>query len=75
MTADEMIKVYESAKKYKSLRSKRAMYKVQDYPGWWRTLFCVEDIMAARGFITLRRGRSCTARFRVIDRAGRVVYA
>lgn len=75
MTADEMIAVYKSAKKYKTLRSKPAMYKVQDYLGWWRTLFCVEDIMSSRGFISLRRGKSFTTRFRVVDRAGKVVYA
>lgn len=75
MTANEMIKVYNSAKKYASLRFKQAQFKVQDYLGWWRTLFCVEDIMAARGYIIMRRGKSADTRFRVVDRRGKVVYA
>lgn len=75
MTGNEMIKVYESAKKYPSLRCKQAQFKVQDYLGWWRTLFCVDDMMAALGYITMRRGKSATTpRFRVVDRAGKVVY-
>ena len=75
MTANEMIAVYNSAKKYASLRFKQAKYKVQDYLGYWRTLFCVEDIMAAHGYITMRRGKSATTRFRVVNREGSVVYA
>ena len=75
MTANEMIEVYRSAKKYTSLRFKQAQFKVQDYLGYWRTLFCVEDIVAARGYIAMRRGKSMTTRFRVIDRAGKIVYA
>jgi len=75
MTANEMIKVYESAKKYASLRFKQAKYKVQDYLGYWRTLFCVANLMAARGYITMRRGKSDDTLFRVVDRAGKVVNA
>lgn len=75
MTANEMIEVYKSAKKYASLRFKQAQFKVQDYLGYWRTLFCVENLMAARGYITMRRGKSDDTRFRVVDRAGKVVYA
>lgn len=73
MTANEMIAVYKSAKKYDSFRHKSAKYKVQDWLGWWRTLFCVEDLMAARGFLTMRRAKSVSDRFRVIDRAGKTV--
>lgn len=75
MTANEMIEVYKSAKKYESLRFKQAKYKVQDYLGYWRTLFCVADLVAAQGYITMRRGKSADTRFRVVDRAGKVVYA
>jgi hypothetical protein len=74
MTANEMIDVYKSANKYKSLRFKRAKYKVQDFLGYWRTLYCFEDIMAARGYITMCSGRATNVRFRVVDRAGKIVY-
>lgn len=75
MTANEMIEVYKSAKKYSSLRFKQAQFKVQDYLGYWRTLFCVEDLIAAQGYITMRRGKSMSTRFRIVDRTGKVVYA
>lgn len=75
MTANEMIEVYKSAKKYSSFRFKQAQFKVQDYLGYWRTLFCVDSLMAAQGYITMRRGKSMSTRFRVVDRAGNVVYA
>jgi hypothetical protein len=70
-----MIAVYEAAKKYDSLRHKQAKYKVQDWQGWWRTLFCVEDLMAARGYITKVRANSNPPRLRVVDRAGKIVAA
>lgn len=75
MTANEMIVAYKTAKKFTSLRFKQAQFKVQDYLGYWRTLFCVEGQMAACGYITMRRGQSDDTRFRVLDRARNVVYA
>ena len=75
MTANEMIAAYKAAKKYDSFRAKAANFKVQDFfGGSWRTLFCVEKEIEARGYVTMRRGqlRRNTA-LRIVTRDGKTI--
>ena len=75
MTSNEMIKAYKAAKKYGSLRSKAANFKIQDFcGGTWRTLFCVEHEIEARGYVTMRRGqlRRNTV-LRIVSRDGKTI--
>lgn len=71
MTANEMIRRYVDAPKYKSMRFKAAKFAVKDRLGdTWRTLFCCEDFIVARGYANMLRGNGDYRPVIAVDRDG-----